>query len=315
MKIAAASLIMAMILLALLSVACGEALQGERMVFVSSVDGSSDIYAMNADGSAITQLTNHNADDWQPDLSPDGRRIAFISNRDGNTEIYKVNLDNSDAARLTNNDAGDWNPVWSPDGQRIAFISNRDGGPPDISHMPRINDEIYAMNADGTDITRLTDNDFEDESPTWSPDSQRIAFVSERDGNKDIYAMNADGAGITRLTSNDDDDYAPAWSHDGRRIAFSASPPSPHPHEYGNPEIYVMNADGTERTRLYWGINPVWSPDGRRIAFSRPRGYYRIMGNMEIYVMIAGGAGNPVEVTQLTDNDADDWMMAWESAP
>ena len=101
--------------------------------------------------------------------------------------------------------------------------------------------DIYVMNADGSEVTRLTDSDIGGAHPTWSPDGRRIAFVSYRHGQ--IYVMNADGSEVTRLT---DDDFggvdAPAWSPDGRHIAF---------HSYGfNNSIYVMKADGSEVTRL-----------------------------------------------------------------
>src|SRR2546426_8629460 len=74
---------------------------------------------------------------------------------------------------------------------RIAFVSNRAG-----------NDEIYVMKADGTGVTRLTNNSAADLEPAWSPDGTRLAFVSHRAGNDEIYVMNANGTGVTRLTNN-----------------------------------------------------------------------------------------------------------------
>ena len=87
---------------------------------------------------------------------------------------------------------------------RIAFTSDRDG-----------NSDIYVMNADGSDVTRLTENPGHDWRPDWSPDGQLIAFTSERDGDLDIYVMNADGSGVTQLTNNPGYDLDPAWSPGG----------------------------------------------------------------------------------------------------
>ena len=179
-------------------------------------------------------------------------------------------------------------PAQTERGGKIAFTSYRDG-----------NWEIYVMNADGSEQTRLTYNDANDYFPAWSPDGRRIAFHSYRDGNWEIYVMNADGSEQTRLTYNDANDYFPAWSPDGRRIAF-------HSDRDSNIEIYTMNADGSGLTRLTDNdandYSPAWSPDGRRIAFHSYRD-----GNYEIYVMNADGSG----LTRLTDNDANDYSPAW----
>jgi dipeptidyl aminopeptidase/acylaminoacyl peptidase len=192
-----------------------------KIAFTALLDGvgdqpfNSEIFVMNADGSAPTRLTNNAASDAAPAWSPDGRRIAFESD----SEIFVMNADGSAPTRLTNNAASDAAPAWSPDGQRIAFSSDRDG-----------NSEIYVMNADGSALTRLTHNAASDGMPAWSPDGQRIAFDSDRDGidlvlqrGIEIYVMNADGSAPTRLTNNAATDFAPAWSPDGQKIAFAST--------------------------------------------------------------------------------------------
>ena len=83
---------------------------------------------------------------------------------------------------------------------KIAFMSDRDG-----------NQEIYVMNADGSNQTRLTNNPGWDESPCFSPDGTKIAFESLRDGDPEIYVMNADGSNQTRITNNPAYDGHPSW--------------------------------------------------------------------------------------------------------
>ncbi len=141
---------------------------------------------------------------------------------------------------------------------------------------------------------RLTDNDDQELDPVWSPDGQRIAFYSDRDGNHEIYVMDADGSNVTRLTDNNYDDRSPVWSPDGQRIAF-------YIYRLGKSDIYVMDADGFNVTPLTDNdssdIAPAWSPDGQRIAF----GFHDIR-DWNIYVMDADGSN----VTRLTDSRSDE---------
>ena len=97
----------------------------------------------------------------------------------------------STLVRLTNNNAADGQPAWCPDGSKIAFWSNRDG-----------KNEIYVMDADGSNVKRLTNNMSDDGNPRWSPDGRKILFDSERDGNGEIYVMDADGSNQSRVTWN-----------------------------------------------------------------------------------------------------------------
>jgi len=217
-------------------------------------------------------------------------KIAFVSNREGNYEIYVMNSDGSDVVRLTDNKALDFYPVWSSDGSRIAFISDRDGKDPG-NIMEKIR-EIYIMNSDGSDVTRVTNNGVKIFSLDWFPDDSKIAFTSNLDGNMEIYIIDFDGNNQVRLTDNEATDCNPLWSPDGSKIAFYSD-------RDGNDGMYVIDPDGSNLIRLNDEntSSPAWSPDGSKIAFMSDRD-----GNDEIYIMDADGSN----VVRLTDNLAMD---------
>ena len=161
--------------------------------------------------------------------------------------------------------------------------------------------EIYSMNSDGS-VVRLTTNTFVDWYPSWSPDGQKIAFTSDRDGNLELYTMSQDGSNVVRLTNtaNNVADQFPSWSPDGTKIAFVSN-------RDGDSEIFVMNSDGSNVIQLTTNTtadaHPQFSPDGSKIVFSTNRDAPSTQppyGKWEIYEMNADGTG----ATRLTNDGA-----------
>jgi WD40-like Beta Propeller Repeat len=257
-----------------------------RIVYVSNDAGNYDIYSINVDGTGERRLTRDASDEFDPAWSADGKKIAFVRNDGGNRDIWTMNPDGSGQVRLTSDPASDRYPSWSPDGSAIAFRSNR---------RPSTSFDIWKMRADGSDAVQITaDSVLWAESletdPAWSPDGRKIAFVSDRDGNREIYLADADGSSSRRLTTNPATDQFPAWSPDGSKIAFGSD-------RDGNEEIYVMSAsDGSGQTKLTADPAadryPAWSPDGAKIAFRSSRAH-----SFDIFLMNPDGTG----VTRLTD--------------
>jgi Tol biopolymer transport system component len=190
---------------------------GKKIVFQSPPPGR-DIFVLDLSTNELTNLTNDPTvpqddswDDFRPDWSPNGHKIAFTSSRDGSNDIYVMNADGSDPVRLTvsANPAASSAADWSPNGKQIVFQTNRDASSP----LPALDNdpgtEIYVMNADGTNQTRLTSNQARDVDPNWSPNGNQIVFDSDRDiaQTKQVYVMNADGSDAHALTG------APVGSH------------------------------------------------------------------------------------------------------
>ena len=267
---------------------------GPKIAFNTNRDGNFEIYLMDLDGTHLVNLTRNPALDVQPTWSPDGSKIAFVSDRDGNLEIYVMNVDGTGVIRLTDYPLDDFNPSWagskiafvrdfgdiflmnddgseavnvdsinnedfatapslSPDGSKIAFTTDRD-------FFVNFTDfsEVYVMNTDGSNPFDLSDHDTAtDEFPEWSPDGERIAFHTDRDGNFEIYIIESDGSNPVNLTRHEGDDFLPAWSSDGSRIAMQSN-------RDANAEIYSINVDGTGVLRLtnHEAVDafPAWRP-------------------------------------------------------
>ncbi len=307
---------------------------GSRIAFSSEQDGDFDIYIMDANGKNVTNMTdNSSGDDGSPHWSPVSQKVVFTSNRDGAAdEIYLLDAQTGIQRRLTTSSYGAGYPKWSPKGSLIAYLSaerpvippltwaiwrvkadgtnlealvtegDRNSHPkysPDGKRIAFVsekdsNTDIYALNLETQEVTRLTIHLGYDSHPDWSPGGEQIAFVSGRDGNRDVFTMTVNQEQLTNLTKSVMAEYYPTWSPDGEKIAFSRRMGDT------STKIYVIDSSGENEIKLvdlpFFNIYPIWSPRGDKIAFvNRPE------------------RGDPVFRIYTVDPDGQNLQMKYEN--
>ena len=321
---------------------------GRRLVFVSSLGGSADIYAASRNGAGQNQLTTSPQADYDPTWSPDGTRIGWVRERAGRGEIWVMAANGSGQRRLVaSKDAQ--NPSWSPDGTRLAFwdagkavvytVSSSGGGVTQITkgehpdwspHGDRIalvrdvdeTSTLFVYDVASRTARRLLPQSEDDDGwPVWSPDGRRIAFdrYDWETDSSDLWVVGADGKGARPVLSTPYDEYNPQFTPDGAQLTFSSDRAS-------NADIAVANADGTNERVIVsgtaWDYDPSWSPDGTALVFTSDR-------STGLPVLSLSGAATPAQVSaepgreiyrvqadgtglrRLTRSPADDISAAW----
>jgi dipeptidyl aminopeptidase/acylaminoacyl peptidase len=303
-------------------------------------DYTASIWLVPFDGSAEPrQLTRGKKIDGAPRWSPDGGRLAFVSNRDTKArQLYVLPVEGGEPLQLTELDEDVAEVVWSPDGTQLAFsVRVRDPAyeeEDDRKRKPRhftrlqykLDDEgwigdrrrhIFTVAADGSSSPQqVTEGDFEDASPSWSPDGRRLAFSSARQEHwdaeieRDIYVVDAQGGEPTRLTDGESRHEAPSWSPDGAVIACRwASGGFDYP-RHG--QIAVLDAETGERRVLTESLDrncapypeirePLW--DGEWLLFVLEDAGYNLL-----YRVPADGSGEPEPVVDEI------WVTAFDCA-
>ena len=221
----------------------------------------SSIWLASTDGSWNRKFTHSNAKDSSPRWSPDGATLAFLSDRSEKTQLYLMPVNGGEAQRLTDLKNGVAEPVWSPDGSTIAVTSKvapegmirlsemtaedrkKDEEKSDVKVIRtlrfRLDGEgflgdlkrhIFLVSVDGGEITPLTEGDWDDTHPSWSPDGTRIAFSSNRTDDRefnrksDIWMVNVTDRSVHQVTTSDGQYGTPVFSPDGGKIAYVGFP-------------------------------------------------------------------------------------------
>jgi TolB protein len=264
--------------------------------------------------------------------------IAFQSDREGPSRIFVIDVATRAVRRVGS--PGTWmdeEPTWSPDGGRIAFSSTRGDGR---------NIDIYVMNADGSNIVRVTDHPAPDQDPAWAADGQSLFFTSERNGRGEIFRVWLGDKRIERVTSGLARAIMPATSRDGRYLAYSsqlligfqiqlvtlatgetrtvgtsggACRPAFSPdtqelafvHLDSEPSRLEAVTETSRRTliadRELWSYYPAYSPDGRYIAFSVSPEHHE----GEDWDLAITDAARPGTITRLTSGRGNDRVPDW----
>lgn len=197
--------------------------------------------------------------------------LLVTSTRQGSADLFALDRGSlTELSRITRDSLySEAEAVFSPDGSQIAFVTDRDG-----------NVELYVMNADGTDLRRLTNTSAVEGSPSWTADGRQIVYASNATGNFQIWVINADGSDPRQLTEEPASNFQPAVSPDGRTIAFTSD-------REGNYDIYLMSIDGSNQRNFTRSqvheTTPVWFPDGR-LAYLVPE---TTRGNVTSRVVLA----------------------------
>jgi TolB protein len=270
---------------------------GTEIAFVSDRGGNKEIYVMNADGSNARAATANRSLNNFPDWSPDGDSLLYTSYRYQNQPfLFVSSRGRNQPGRLLprlGDERSQFRGVFDPAGERIALVMTDSDGASDI----------FSVRSDGRRLRRLTNSRAIEVSPTWSPDGERIAFVSDRSGSPQIFVMDSDGGNTRRLTYDGDYNTRPVWSPDGQWIAYETRLESQF-------DIWLIDPEGHVNVPLVMhprsDESPSWAPNGRKLVFSSTR-----RGRADLYAIDRDGSN----LRRLTQSAGNNTSPAWGPFP
>jgi Tol biopolymer transport system component len=260
---------------------------GKQVVYMAGTWTATRLMVSALDGSDARQINDGTTIAWNNHWSPDGKRIAFTGRSDPNGElaVFVMNADGSGRRQVTHiaaEEGGAQWPVWSPNGRHLAIQVN--------SRSQKGTAHIWIVDVATGTARKLAGHGqpYLDETPSWFPDSQHIAFQSNRTGRMEVWVMNADGSGQRQVTQASQEKPKPAyyfnpdWSPDGSRVLFESN-------KDGRFALYTIKLDASGLQKLTSGAaddaQARWSRDGKQIVFISNRD-----GRDQLYLMNADGS-------------------------
>jgi Tol biopolymer transport system component len=266
------------------------------IAFYSDINGNDDIYVVRAETVRPKLLLSDPEHDLRvSSYSPDGRKVVYSSESDDKTgELKILDLEKQTTSLVRKTELPVVSADWSLDGNWIVFADRVNG-----------NSEVLLVKPEGGELRNLTNDPAPDSNPSFSPDGNRIVFLSGRGeppGTMQLFVMNADGSNPRAITHRKGFEGDPAWVSNNQIIFVCDRLDSP-----GNLlDICQINVDGSGEKRVLYhrdhDYRPAVSPDGDRIAFSASSD-----GNIEIYLMNSDGSG----LVRLTRDPANDAWPQW----
>ena len=237
-----------------------EKLTGERGVFSTRIayvvkQGTRyELRVADADGQNAQSILTSHEPIMSPSWSPDGGRMAYVSFQNKKPILFVQSLlASKQPAPVANYRGSNSAPGWAPDGKQLAAVLTKDG-----------TSQIYLMNADGSNLRRLTVSGAIDTEPFFTPDGQSIYFTSDRGGTPQIYRMAASGGEPTRITFDGDYNVSPRVSSDGKTLAYISR-------VNGRFQLMAMDLDSRQIQALTDGPrdeSPTFAPNGRIILYA-----------------------------------------------
>lgn len=243
---------------------------GKYLYFASDRGGSMNLWrvAVNENTGEVTSETESistpSVYSEHLTFSRDGSNFAYVESVNY-SNIVKADFDATgekatieNQTELTPSSMLATNPELSPDGERIAFDNIGDE-----------QEDIFLMKSDGTEIRRLTNDNYKDRTPKWSPDGKQIAFFSDRTGKYQGWTMNPDGSNLTQVTQIAENKWAqlPVWSPDGGKLLYNRNFAVPIILDASNPPLINQTPPelAVENPTNFWIMMSDWSPDGKKL--------------------------------------------------